>query len=83
MISVGIMTAIMAATMSALSQAMKANETAVLVTGMNNSLRTGMDLMMRDLLQVGSGLPPGALHPDPLRGRRADQHARAARNGVS
>ena len=53
------MTLIMAATMSALSQAMKANETAVLVTGMNNSLRTGMDLMIRDLLQVGSGLPPG------------------------
>ena len=25
-----------------------------------------MDLMIRDLLQVGSGLPPGALHPDPL-----------------
>ena len=59
MISVGIMTAIMAATMTALAQAMKANETAVLVTGMNNNLRTGMDLMIRDLLQVGSGLPPG------------------------
>jgi len=59
MISVGIMTVIMAATMTALSQAMKANETAVLVTGMNNSLRTAMDLMIRDLLQVGSGLPPG------------------------
>jgi type II secretory pathway pseudopilin PulG len=59
MVSVGIMTLIMGATMSALSQAMKANETAVLVTAMNNSLRTGMDLMIRDLLQVGSGLPPG------------------------
>ena len=59
MLSVGIMTVIMAATMTALSQAMKANETAVLVTGMNNSLRTAMDLMIRDLLQVGSGLPPG------------------------
>jgi prepilin-type N-terminal cleavage/methylation domain-containing protein len=59
MVSVGIMSVIMAATMSALSQAMKANQTAQLVTGMNNSLRTGMDLMIRDLLQVGSGLPPG------------------------
>jgi type II secretory pathway pseudopilin PulG len=59
MVSVGIMTLIMAATMSALAQTMKANETAVLVTAMNSSLRTGMDLMMRDLLQVGSGLPPG------------------------
>jgi type II secretory pathway pseudopilin PulG len=59
MISVGIMTVIMAATMTALSQAMRANETAILVTGMNSSLRTGIDLMMRDLLQVGSGLPVG------------------------
>ena len=59
MVSVGIMTLIMASTMSALSQAMKANETAVLVTTMNNSLRTGMDIIIRDMLQVGSGLPPG------------------------
>ena len=27
--------------------------------GLNNSLRTGMDLMIRDMLQVGSGLPTG------------------------
>ena len=59
MVSVGIMTVIMASTMGALSQAMKANQTAQLVTAMNNSLRTGMDLMIRDMLQVGSGLPTG------------------------
>ncbi len=59
MVSVGIMTVIMDSTMGALSQAMKANETAQLVTVMNNSLRTGMDLMIRDMLQVGSGLPTG------------------------
>ena len=59
MVSVGIMTVIMGSTMAALSQAMKANETAQLVTVMNNSLRTGMDLMIRDMLQVGSGLPTG------------------------
>jgi prepilin-type N-terminal cleavage/methylation domain-containing protein len=59
MVSVAIMTVIMGATMTALSQAMKANETAVLVTSMNSTLRTGMDLMIRDMLQVGSGLPPG------------------------
>jgi type II secretory pathway pseudopilin PulG len=57
--SMGIMLAIMGATMTALSQAMKLNETAVLVTGMNSNLRTAMDLMIRDLLQVGSGLPTG------------------------
>ena len=59
MVSVAIMSLIMGATMSALSQAMKANETAVLVTGMNNALRTGMDIIIRDMLQVGAGLPPG------------------------
>ena len=30
-----------------------------MMTGVNNSLRTGMDLMIRDMLQIGSGLPPG------------------------
>jgi prepilin-type N-terminal cleavage/methylation domain-containing protein len=58
-VSVGIMTVIMGSTIGALNQAMKANETALLVTSMNNSLRTGMDVMIRDMLQVGSGLPVG------------------------
>jgi type II secretory pathway pseudopilin PulG len=58
-VSVGIMLVIMGSTMTALSQAMKANQTAVLVTSMNSNLRTAMDLMTRDLLQVGSGLPVG------------------------
>ena len=58
-ISVGIMSLIMGGTMLALAQAARANETALLVTSMNNGLRTGMDMMIRDLLQVGSGLPPG------------------------
>ena len=58
-ISMGIMTAVMGATASVMNQAARANESAVLVSGLNNSLRTGMDLMIRDLLQVGSGLPPG------------------------
>jgi hypothetical protein len=53
------MVAILGATMMAMSHAMRANETAVLVTGMNNTLRTGMDMIVRDLLQVASGLPTG------------------------
>ncbi len=59
LISVGIMSLIMGGTMLALAQAARANETALLVTSMNNGLRTGMDMMIRDMLQVGSGLPPG------------------------
>jgi len=45
--------------MAGLSDAMRANDTVVNVTSMNNGLRTGMDMMIRDMLQVGSGLPPG------------------------
>jgi hypothetical protein len=59
MIAVGIMTAVMGATATALSQVSKMRDTAALMTGVNNSLRTGMDLMIRDMLQIGSGLPPG------------------------
>ena len=36
---------------------MKGNELVMAVSSMNNSARAGMDLMVRDLLQVGSGLP--------------------------
>ena len=59
MVSMGIMTVVMGGTAAALSQASKMRDAAVLMTGVNNSLRTGMDLMIRDMLQIGSGLPPG------------------------
>jgi prepilin-type N-terminal cleavage/methylation domain-containing protein len=57
--SMAITTVIVGATMGALSNAIRATETATLVTSMNNGLRTTMDLMVRDLLQVGQGLPAG------------------------
>ncbi len=59
LVSMGIMTAVMGATATALNQASKIRDAAVMMTGVNNSLRTGMDLMIRDMLQIGSGLPPG------------------------
>jgi prepilin-type N-terminal cleavage/methylation domain-containing protein len=59
LISMTIMVVIMGATMTAMLHATRTNETALLVTAMNSNLRTGMDLMLRDLLQVGSGLPTG------------------------
>lgn len=58
-LAVGLMTVIMAATLGGLSDAGKANESALNLTGMNTSIRAGMDLLVRDMLQVGSGLPPG------------------------
>ncbi len=59
LVSMGIMTVVMGATAAALTTASKMRDAAVLMTGVNNSLRTGMDLMIRDMLQIGSGLPPG------------------------
>jgi type II secretory pathway pseudopilin PulG len=59
LVSMGVMTLIMAATLGGLSDATKANDAVLNVTGMNASIRSGMDLLTRDMLQVGSGLPPG------------------------
>jgi prepilin-type N-terminal cleavage/methylation domain-containing protein len=59
LVALGITTVILGATMAALADAVKATDAAGLVTGLNGSLRTGMDLMVRDLLQAGQGLPTG------------------------
>jgi type II secretory pathway pseudopilin PulG len=58
-ISMGLMTVVMAATLGGLSDATRANDAVLNVTGMNSAIRAGMDLVVRDMLQVGSGLPPG------------------------
>jgi hypothetical protein len=42
-----------------MTDAMRINETTVMLTDMNYGLRTAMDLVVRDLLQVGQGLPSG------------------------
>jgi len=57
LVSTAITTIILGTTIAALTSAVRANDTAVLVTAMNNNLRTAMDLVNRDLLQVGQGLP--------------------------
>jgi hypothetical protein len=59
MVAMGMMTVVMGATAAALNSASRMRDSAALMTGVNNSLRTGMDLMIRDMLQIGSGLPPG------------------------
>jgi prepilin-type N-terminal cleavage/methylation domain-containing protein len=61
LISVAISTVILGTTIAAMLNAVRANDTAVLVTNMNNNLRTAMDLVTRDLLQVGQGLPTGRI----------------------
>lgn len=56
-VSMGLLTVIMGVTMGGLASIMKGNEVVMTIATMNNSVRAGLDLMVRDLLQVGSGLP--------------------------
>jgi prepilin-type N-terminal cleavage/methylation domain-containing protein len=58
LVAMGLMTLVMAVTLGGLSDATKANESVMNLTSMNNSIRIGMDMLVRDMLQVGSGLPP-------------------------
>ena len=59
LVTMAITTVILGATMAAMNDAIKATESARQITDMNNGLRTAMDLMVRDMLQVGQGLPGG------------------------
>ena len=59
MLTMGLTLIIMASTMAAMNNAIRASEVASLTTGMNQGLRTAMDIMVRDMLQVGQGLPSG------------------------
>jgi prepilin-type N-terminal cleavage/methylation domain-containing protein len=59
LVTMTITTVILGATMTAMTNAIKATDAALMLTGMNNTLRTSMDLVVRDLLQVGQGLPSG------------------------
>jgi prepilin-type N-terminal cleavage/methylation domain-containing protein len=59
LVSLAITTVILGATMAAMSDAVKATDSATQITTLNNGLRTAMDLMVRDLMQTGQGLPAG------------------------
>ena len=59
LVSMAITTVILGATMVAMNDAIKATDSATQITDLNNGLRTAMDLMVRDALQVGQGLPAG------------------------
>jgi hypothetical protein len=59
LVAMALTTVIMGATLAGLSDAMRATDVVVQITSMNNGLRAGMDLMVRDLVQAGSGLPAG------------------------
>lgn len=65
LVSMGVMTVIMGVVFQVMSGAIKSNQQTLLVTGMNANLRTGMDLMTRDLLQTGQGMPGGGVVSTP------------------
>jgi prepilin-type N-terminal cleavage/methylation domain-containing protein len=58
LVSMGVMALIMAGTLSALTNAYRATETARSKMGLSNNLRIAVDLVVRDFIQVGQGLPP-------------------------
>jgi hypothetical protein len=59
LISMFIMMVVLAGTFAAMTNAMKAEEQVRGITTLNGYLRSSMDLVVRDLLQVGQGLPTG------------------------
>lgn len=56
-VSMAIMLLVLTGTLSIMSSTMKAQRTAKDVLDMNSHLRASMDLIQRDLLQAGQGLP--------------------------
>ena len=61
LVAMAVVLVIMSVTLTALSNAYKSNESAKAITGLNNNLRIGTDLLVRDLIQVGQGLPTGRI----------------------
>ncbi len=57
--------AIMGATFSAFQHAMRISEVATQSTDTNATLRSALDMVVRDLIQVGQGLPSGKVIPLP------------------
>jgi prepilin-type N-terminal cleavage/methylation domain-containing protein len=61
MVAMAIVLVIMGGAVTALTNAYRSNESARGVIDVNNNLRIAADLMVRDLIQVGQGLPTGRL----------------------
>jgi prepilin-type N-terminal cleavage/methylation domain-containing protein len=59
LVTMAITTVILGSVMLTMTDAIRATESASQITNLNNGLRTAMDLMVRDMLQVGQGLPGG------------------------
>ena len=61
MIATAVMLIIMGATLSALTDAIHANEAVTSMADMQDNLRASMNLMVRDIVQAGGGIPIGGM----------------------
>lgn len=61
MISMVILLIVIAAALSTLTDALHANEAVTLMADMQDNLRAGMNLMVRDIVQAGSAVPIGGV----------------------
>jgi prepilin-type N-terminal cleavage/methylation domain-containing protein len=61
LISMVILLAVIAVTLQALNSALTANEAVTDMADMQDNLRSGMNLMERDIVQSGSGVPLGGI----------------------
>ncbi len=59
LITMAVMVIVLAGTMQIMSSALRGEAAAMETLDMNSHLRAAMDLMQRDMLQVGQGLPVG------------------------
>jgi prepilin-type N-terminal cleavage/methylation domain-containing protein len=58
-VSMAVSATVMAGVFSVMVSTQRSNNTVKQVTSMNNNLRVAMDLLVRDLIQAGQGLPAG------------------------
>ena len=61
LVAMAITLVLVLATLSVFDSATRANEASAQLANMNQNLRTGMNLMVRDFLQTGQGIPTGGI----------------------
>ena len=61
LVAIAVMLVIMAATLGAFNDALRVNEAASLFADMDQNLRAGANLMIRDFMQAGQGIPTGGI----------------------
>jgi len=61
MVSMAVLLVVVAATLSLFQYAMQTNQSSTQLSNMNGNLRSAMNLLTRDLIQAGQGIPTGGV----------------------